>query len=293
MKPLPEGLITPLAISTILGQAGRQAHTERWCWCRHRHAADEVARRNLQDAQYYLGMHLTARHCNAAGMDLGLAEAISQHHHEHTGPGGLRNHHEDDLRADPRKAIEVVTEAREEPGERLREAGLHALFGHPGYEYRVTKGPRKAWHNADQPPEGEGWEPNTDAGRNGWERFEYHEEAYWRRPKADGAAAGSEQRPAECDYHHAITPQAGTTVIDLTGKCRAGRYLRIETDAGIIHISADQVRTATGQRVVELNIDPNMEGLGIIKTPAKGHWSTELRNWSNRTDVLLVRWEVQ
>lgn len=37
--------------------------------------------------------------------------------------------------------------------------------------------PRKAWWAEDEPPEGDGWERNVDAGRNGWERFDYHEES--------------------------------------------------------------------------------------------------------------------
>uniref|UniRef100_UPI0007C48C8C HIT family protein n=1 Tax=Streptomyces capuensis TaxID=1464056 RepID=UPI0007C48C8C len=72
-------------------------------------------------------------------------------------------------------------------------ARLHATFQHPGYEYRTTTGPRKQWADADRPPlddEGEpepGWERNIDAGLPGmgWERFDYTEESYWRRPKED------------------------------------------------------------------------------------------------------------
>lgn len=75
--------------------------------------------------------------------------------------------------------------------ERVRTARLHAEFRHPKYQYRTTKGPRKQWDDPDQPPVGDdgdpepGWEPNLDAGLPGmgWERFDYHEEAYWRRPK--------------------------------------------------------------------------------------------------------------
>jgi hypothetical protein len=59
---------------------------------------------------------------------------------------------------------------------------LHAHRAHPGWEYATTTGPRKAWDDADVPPDLDDWEPNTFAGTNGWERFDYHEEAYWRRP---------------------------------------------------------------------------------------------------------------
>lgn len=51
------------------------------------------------------------------------------------------------------------------------------------YEYETTTGPRKAWDGVDTPPQGEGWELDPDRGRPGrsWERFDYHEERYWRR----------------------------------------------------------------------------------------------------------------
>jgi hypothetical protein len=63
------------------------------------------------------------------------------------------------------------------------EAWLHERLMHPDYEYRTTHGPRKAFSPDDSRPEGDGWEMNYDHGRHGWERFDYHEEAYWRRKK--------------------------------------------------------------------------------------------------------------
>jgi len=63
---------------------------------------------------------------------------------------------------------------------------LHADMIHPEWEYTVTEGPRKQWMDEDTPPDGEGWERNVDAGDNGWERFDYHEEAYWRRRRPEG-----------------------------------------------------------------------------------------------------------
>lgn len=74
------------------------------------------------------------------------------------------------------------------------DAELHALESHPAYEYRTTTGPRKQWADADVPPcgaDGEpepepGWERNVDAGRDGWERWDYTEESYWRRLRPDG-----------------------------------------------------------------------------------------------------------
>ena len=63
--------------------------------------------------------------------------------------------------------------------DRLRKA-LHGMLAHPDYEYETTDGPRKGFY--EEPPSGDGWEKNVDW-RGGWERFDYHEEAYWRRRK--------------------------------------------------------------------------------------------------------------
>lgn len=64
---------------------------------------------------------------------------------------------------------------------KLTDGELHSMGRHPEYEYCTTVGQRKNWNDAETPPEGEGWERNVDAGRNGWERFDYTEESYWRR----------------------------------------------------------------------------------------------------------------
>lgn len=77
---------------------------------------------------------------------------------------------------------------------RVVESQLHALTSHPAYEYRTTTGPRKQWDDIDQPPCDDSgdpdpsWERNIDAGRpgQGWDRFDYTEESYWRRPRSDG-----------------------------------------------------------------------------------------------------------
>lgn len=72
------------------------------------------------------------------------------------------------------------------------DADLHARRAHPAWEYATTEGPRKHWGDADVPPvneEGEPdptWERNVDAGRDGWERWDYTEESYWRRLRPDG-----------------------------------------------------------------------------------------------------------
>lgn len=74
------------------------------------------------------------------------------------------------------------------------DAELHALESHPAYEYRTTSGPRKQWDDVNLPPcDDQGdpepdWERNLDAGipGEGWERFDYTEESYWRRLRPDG-----------------------------------------------------------------------------------------------------------
>jgi len=66
---------------------------------------------------------------------------------------------------------------------------LHADLAHPDWEYETTEGQRKAFVDQDVPPEGDGWERNVDHGRGGWNRFDYTEEAYWRRLRpASGAS---------------------------------------------------------------------------------------------------------
>jgi hypothetical protein len=70
---------------------------------------------------------------------------------------------------------------------------LHSWRAHPDYEYTTTTGPRKAWWGSDDPPDGDGWVSNDAAGRNGWERFDYHEERYWMRRKPVTALAPAEQ----------------------------------------------------------------------------------------------------
>lgn len=79
------------------------------------------------------------------------------------------------------------------PG-RLTDHELHARCAHPAWEYRTTTGPRKQWDGVDDPPCDDygdpepGWERNVDAGLpgEGWERFDYTEESYWRRPRPGG-----------------------------------------------------------------------------------------------------------
>lgn len=76
--------------------------------------------------------------------------------------------------------VENSTVAKEVP---KSDAELHATCSHPDYEYEVTEGQRKSWADADTPPEGEGWTRNIHVGRDGWDRFDYTEESYWKRKK--------------------------------------------------------------------------------------------------------------
>ncbi|WP_405925443.1 DUF6221 family protein [Streptomyces sp. NBC_00035] len=88
----------------------------------------------------------------------------------------------------------IIAEVTPEPREPETDTELHARFAHPAWRYRTTSGPRKQWDDIDRPPhdeEGEpepGWERNVDAGRpgEGWDRFDYTEESYWRRRVPEG-----------------------------------------------------------------------------------------------------------
>lgn len=60
----------------------------------------------------------------------------------------------------------------------MSEAELHATASHPNFDYMTTHGPRKGFDREDAPP-APGWVRNVHRGRNGWERFDYHEESYW------------------------------------------------------------------------------------------------------------------
>jgi hypothetical protein len=91
----------------------------------------------------------------------------------------------------PAYPAEVAPESLEFPAAQDLRANkeLHARCAHPAYEYATTRGPRKSWDGMNEPPEGDGWERNIDAGRpgEGWERFGYHEESYWRRLRPEAS----------------------------------------------------------------------------------------------------------
>jgi len=84
------------------------------------------------------------------------------------------------LSSEVKNATEFGKKYKEE-AERLQ-AFLHLREMHPDYEYRTTEGPRKAW-DGEPDLSIERWEENVDL-NEGWERFDYTEERYWRRIKA-------------------------------------------------------------------------------------------------------------
>ena len=84
--------------------------------------------------------------------------------------------------------VSVHVQREKDWREGLTDAELHARYAHPDFEYRTTEGARKQFDASVPPSDDNGdpdptWEANVDAGRNGWDRFDYTEEAYWRRRK--------------------------------------------------------------------------------------------------------------
>jgi hypothetical protein len=80
-------------------------------------------------------------------------------------------------------------------------AALDSLFvkhdsSTEGWEYATTDGPRKSW-DGGEPPEGDGWEQDYSRGDVGqaWERFDYHEERYWRRWIGEGPKPEPDAEP--------------------------------------------------------------------------------------------------
>lgn len=98
-----------------------------------------------------------------------------------------------------------------DPGPPKTEAELHATMSHPEWEYAITEGQRKAF-DAGEPPDpyehGTGWEVNREQGRDGWERFDFTEQAYWRRRRTEPLAPPS-ALCAECHKPHPC-PTAAT-----------------------------------------------------------------------------------
>ncbi len=94
------------------------------------------------------------------------------------------------------------------------------------YEYRTTSGPRKSWDGEPDLTK-EGWEPIS--GADSWERFDYHEERYWRRaiPAPPASLPVSEPRasahtgPSLLNQLRAIAKNPDATWYMTSGQARA------------------------------------------------------------------------
>lgn len=54
---------------------------------------------------------------------------------------------------------------------------LHSTLSHPEYKYTTTAGDLKTFVKAPSTD----WERNTDYGKDGWQQFALHQEAYWKK----------------------------------------------------------------------------------------------------------------
>lgn len=77
-----------------------------------------------------LNLHLLSVHCNGAALGLTPEEAQDAHHHEHFGPGGLRNHPYESRHFDPVKASAIIDECAAMNGGDHEEA-VSALLARP------------------------------------------------------------------------------------------------------------------------------------------------------------------
>lgn len=112
--------------------------------------------------------------------------------------------------------LEAVPEIAEV--DRLTEA-LHAREAHPDFEYTQTETGRKDGEEG-YPEHGACWERNTAKGDGrGWERWDYTETNYWRRPKAVGEAEQAMVRKAAEERRDRIV-EAGAQLRDLADKAR-------------------------------------------------------------------------
>lgn len=114
-----------------------------------------------------------------------------------------------------RRIVEEWQATVHNPYEGKTDDELHQLQMHPRYEYATTEGQRKAWDYADEPPyrRGEGWELNiTSRNPDAFERFDYHEERYWRRrlPEGEGFDPG-DWRPMIPSYIRHLASGYGLT----------------------------------------------------------------------------------
>ncbi len=148
-----------------------------------------------------------------------------------------------------------LNERARDPYEGLSDDELHDRRAHPAYEYAMTEGQRKAWDDVDTPPRDPetgkpeaGWELNiTSSDDEAFERFDYHEERYWRRLRPDG--------PRE-----RTIPQ---DVIDGLRLCRAHRDI-VEQCQAILAVKGWEYSDAPN--LAQMVLDDLAAGLGVEET---------------------------
>lgn len=69
---------------------------------------------NAPANEYLIAMHLIGVHANAAAVHCDWKTNFESHWREHTGPGGLRNHHYASLHFDANKVEAVLEKAENE-----------------------------------------------------------------------------------------------------------------------------------------------------------------------------------
>lgn len=91
-----------------------------------------------------LNLHLVSAHCNGAGLTNTHAEAIDSHHHEHHGPGGIRNHPFDNLFFDVDKIATILIDCAEMDTDRddvtAYKTAIDALMERPDEITRIAPG---------------------------------------------------------------------------------------------------------------------------------------------------------
>jgi hypothetical protein len=80
--------------------------------------------------------------------------------------------------------------------------------------------------------------------------------------------------------------------VDLTSPPGDGLvYAEILTEAGIIRVNVNLVKVFTGERRVVVEVEPNMSGIGRLKTEPGGQWDIDTQDHGTRTDLILTRKE--
>lgn len=113
-----------------------------------------------------------------------------------------------------------------------------------------------------------------------------------RRAAAETVMAGVDAciRLAVSEAAGSAATEPARQCIDLTGPGTSFRYAEILTAAGIIRVNTGLEDTRTRVPVVVLEIEPNLAGLGIVKTGPGGDWDLKVTDHhGTRTDVRLTR----